>query len=267
MPNCGPEVELKRTHQVFDVGCACPPCKGNAPYPYATRPCLSTRVGEHQSGPQMAFTPPRRSLSPLPHSLSYLPRSLPWERERARHDLHCRRPELHAVVFSITPAPPPLSLTPCLLRRRATLLLTWAASRCRPHARYGRWCPAPWPSSWPLASAHPRAKQLPPPPSPRHAACAALLPRLSPITGAPAAGAVPLGAAGVRGQHVAGHHRASHGHRWVRMNPVVLPHLLAASDEPPSALNHELLRASSVNPDQGLRATIQEKTGAYLHSS
>jgi hypothetical protein len=112
MPNCGPEVELKRTHQVFDVGCACPPCKGNAPYPYATRPCLSTRVGEHQSGPQMAFTPPRRSLSPLPHSLSYLPRSLPWERERARHDLHCRRPELHAVVFYVTPAPPPLSLTP-----------------------------------------------------------------------------------------------------------------------------------------------------------
>jgi hypothetical protein len=55
----------------------------------------------------------RHSLLPcaLPHSLSYLPRSLPRERECARHGLHCWLPELHAAVFSITPAAPPLSLT------------------------------------------------------------------------------------------------------------------------------------------------------------
>jgi hypothetical protein len=59
----------------------------------------------------------------------------------------------------------------------------------------------------------------------------------------PVARAVPLGAAGVRVQHAVGHHS------WVRMNPMVLPHLPAADDEPPSTLNHKLLRASYVNPD------------------
>jgi hypothetical protein len=83
----------------------------------------------------------------------------------------------------------------------------------------------------------------------------------------PAAGAMPLGATGMCGQHAAGHHRASHGNRWVRTNPVVLPCLPATDDKPPSALNRELLRAPYINPDQGFQAAIQEKTGAYLHSS
>jgi hypothetical protein len=262
MPNCGPKVELKRTHQVFDVGCACPPCKGSAPYPYATRPCLSTRDGEHQSGPQTAFTPPRRSLSPLPHSLSYLPRSLPWERERARHDLHCRWPELHVVAFSVTPAAPPLSLT------------TLASSpSCTAPPRMGSQPLPPSCPLWPPVPCSMAVVLAPLPlrilvPSSCHHHLRRAMPHaqrffpgflLSPER--PAAGAVPLGVAGVHGQHVAGHHRASRGHRWVHTNPVVLPRLLAADDEPPSALNHELLRTPSVNPDQGLRATIQEKTG------
>jgi hypothetical protein len=49
--------------------------------------------------------------SALPYSLSYLPRTLPWQHERARHGLHCQRPELHITVFSITPMATPLLLT------------------------------------------------------------------------------------------------------------------------------------------------------------
>jgi hypothetical protein len=267
MLNCGPEVELKCACQVFDVGYACP-CKGSAPHPDVTRPCLSTCDGEQQSGPQTTFTPPRCSLSPL--SLSQLSPSLSTVGTRARSPWPplsvARAPSRR--VFCHPCGPSTLADHPSFLCCRAPLLLAWGSQPLPPSR-------PPWPlvlcsmavvmAPLPLrilvpSSCHHHLRRAMP--HTHHFFPGFLLP-----AECPAARAVPLGATGMCGQHATGHHGASRGHRWVHTNPVVLPRLLATDDEPPFALNRELLHAPSINPGQGLQAAIQEKTGAYLHSS
>jgi hypothetical protein len=135
-------VELKCACQVFDVGYAYP-CKGSAPHPDVTGPCLSTCDGEHQSGPQIAFTPPRCSLSPL--SLSQLSPSLSTAGTRARSPwppLPVARAPRHR-IFCHPCGPSTLADHPgffVVVRRSSS---HGAASRCRPRARHGRWCSAP----------------------------------------------------------------------------------------------------------------------------
>jgi hypothetical protein len=116
---------------------------GSCPHLPDTYPChVPTSPMWMPSSPLLPCT--------LPRSLSYLPRSLLRECERARHGLHCWRPELHATVFSHHPCGPSTLVDHpsffVVVRRSSS---HGAAHRCRPRARHGPGCSALWPSPWP----------------------------------------------------------------------------------------------------------------------